>query len=180
MEPEKAWARRESFITRVEMASKLDRADDYTLSTVIGWSKKELTFDEASHQLEPIFTEMFAAKDIRAHYAEKRYSLKAQRQAATDAGHYLMDSIASLKAHVDEANRISALDYVSARGLERALGVESLDRYPASVRSIGGIVGLAQRLEMRFIAQRAPHLPAALTPFGRTANMLPDGMTLTL
>lgn len=96
----------------------------------------------------PLFSELYAAKDLRSMIVERRHSLKAQRQAAGDARAYLIDSIEALEEHCRGAFA------QHARGTPEFHAAMAYKRsYPTGPKTIGGIYGLAQRLEMRYTAQ---------------------------
>lgn len=128
--PEKAWAERESVIKRIELAGTLDRGDEFTARAIAGWAEDlaHVLESKEANLLVPLFSELFAAKMLRAMDTERRNTYLMQRQAASDARSYLFDCIHALSAHVQGGT-------------------------PTSEKTIGGITGLAQRLEMRYQAQ---------------------------
>ena len=128
--PETAWAERESVLDRIELASQLDRGDEFSARAIESWSE-DLAHVLASQDatlLVPLFSELYAAKMLRAMYTERRSAYMAQRQSASHARSYLLDSIRALSDHVERGT-------------------------PTSAVTIGGITGLTQRLELRYRAQ---------------------------
>lgn len=130
IQPEQAWSQREDIIERISIAATLDQADEFTARTIVGWAEDltQVLGTSTAAKLVPLFSEMFASKALRSMYSERRLSYMMQRQASRHAASHLMDSINALATHVDEAT-------------------------PTSASTVGGITGLAQRLELRYSSQ---------------------------
>ena len=150
IQPESEWARRDSIFDRIELAATLDRGDEGSARAIAVWAE-DLATDlctPTARSLVPLFTALYATKDLRSLYVERRHSLMAQRQAAAHASAHLMDSIHALEAHSGaamEQQRRGTMTFAEAEAQKR--------NYPTSPKTIGGIVGLSQRLEMRYTAQ---------------------------
>lgn len=132
VEPEKAWAERESVLSRIALAARLEQADEFTAKAIISWSEDlEVALGSPTPKLlVPLFSELFAAKMLRSMYVERRHSFKAQRQAAADAAAHLMDSVHALARHAEHSPELADSNSI-----------------------VGGTLGLAQRMELRYMAQ---------------------------
>ena len=130
IEPERKWAQRDSVLARIELAARLDRGDEATARIVADWTEDLALVlgTETGSALVPLIARLYAAKDMRTMYVQQRSSWAAQRQAASDGKHHLMGAIDALEAHVETST-------------------------PTSASTIGGVTGLAQRLELRYTAQ---------------------------
>lgn len=147
---ESDWGRRDTMFNRIELAGDLDRGDETSMRAIASWSE-DLSASlgtSTARFLVPLFTELYAVKELRSIYLERRMSLMWQRQAAMHASAHLMDSMEALEEH----SRGALAQH--PRGTREFHEAEAQKRsYPTGSETIGGIYGLAQRLELRYTAQ---------------------------
>lgn len=153
---EMAWAKRSALLERMALVGRLDRSDRFSVLALVEWSH-ELTKtlgEDFGAQLLPLFGQLFAAKDLRAMYVERRHSLRMQGQAAEHAAHHLKDTIAALEAHL-QMDALTGIDTTSTlpRRLCQGLGIDPAPHHSVPPHTIGGMNGAVQRLQLRFDAQ---------------------------
>ena len=157
--PELHWAERRSILEWMAIASKLDRSDRGTKISLIQWSESlcEMLGTSAESLLKdellPEFGALFAAKDVRAMYLERRHSLKAQAQAADHAALHLQDTMFLLKKRLDEKKHRESENVVEAPAAALSIwqGLGLIKKAPKS--PIGGASGMVERLSMKYSAQ---------------------------
>lgn len=101
--PAIAYAERASSLSRLQAITELQKMDGFS-ARFISDSVAELTekVSKSATALVPLFSELSAALDLNALYAERRFSFGLQAQCASDALHHLNDSVSHLNELVDD------------------------------------------------------------------------------
>ena len=161
MNPELGYAERDRVISKISLAATLHQADQATISYLGHFSKTLVeSLGEDAKPVLPIFQELLAVKELRSRYLERRRSLLEQKQAAESSTRHLKAAIADLEG-LEEASSQEQPPEEGKMPQTLAKNILGLDHpTPPSVPPsyngpsvVGGLVGLKQRMKMRYESQ---------------------------
>ena len=104
------YADRESILSRISLVTGLDRSDGATGRYLVDWQQElSQTLGPEAEEVVPLFSELFAVKDLRAMYNYKRHSLSAQASAANHAASHLRQTLQAVEEDGQEGGRAGHL-----------------------------------------------------------------------
>ena len=161
MNPELGYVERDRVISKISLAATLHQADQATISYLGHFSKTLVeSLGEDAKPVLPIFQELLAVKELRSRYLERRRSLLEQKQAAESSTRHLKAAIADLEG-LEEASSQEQPPEEGKMPQTLAKNILGLDHptpplVPPSYNGpsvVGGLVGLKQRMKMRYESQ---------------------------
>jgi hypothetical protein len=161
MNPELGYAERDRVISKISLAATLHQADQATISYLGHFSKTLVeSLGEDAKPVLPIFQELLAVKELRSRYLERRRSLLEQKQSAESSTRHLKAAIADLEG-LEEASSQEQPPEEGKMPQKLVKNILGLDNpTPPSVPPsyngpsvVGGLVGLKQRMKMRYESQ---------------------------
>jgi hypothetical protein len=157
LSPELAYAERDRALKKILHAAQLHQADNHTMQYLSHFSKTlTKSLGKPAQEVLPIFQELWATKELRARYLERRRSLLEQKQAAEHSTLHLKVAIAALE---DSATAEAQPPEQAPERLWRSLGVSESHSPPSVPPSyggptvVGGLSGLGERMRMRYQSQ---------------------------